>query len=122
MDRSEKEGEMNIWKKLSAGLMTGLVVPAAFTSPKTRPRHVTSGPSLAGTGEFIVLFGPLTPEIARKLPPHLKAAGPGATSPTTNRNRRLQMEALALIARAIEYIDREGSVIDRGTVADYREG
>jgi hypothetical protein len=32
------------------------------------------------------------------------------------------MEALALIARAIEYIDREGSLIDHGTVADYREG
>jgi hypothetical protein len=121
MVRSEKEGEMNIWKKLSAGLMTGLVVPAVFTSAKRRPRHVTSDRSLGGTGEFIVLFGPLTPEIARKLPPHLKAAGPGATSPS-NANRRLQMEALALIARAIEYIDREGSLIDHGTVADYREG
>lgn len=121
MGRSEKEGQMNIWKKLSAGLMTGLVVPTAFSSPKTRPRHVTSEPSLEGTGEFIVLFGPLTPEIARKLPPHLKAAGPGATTPT-DANRRLQLEALALIARAIAYIDREGSLIDRGTVADYREG
>jgi len=112
---------MNMWKRLSGGLMTGLVVPAAFTSAKMKPRHLTSDPLLPGTDQFIVLFGLLTPEIARKLAPHLKAASLGASSPN-NENRRLQREALALIARAIEYIDREGSLIDRGTLADYREG
>jgi hypothetical protein len=112
---------MNIWKRLSASVIRGFVVSTADTLPKTKLRHQTSVPSPAETGEFIVLFGPLTPEIARKLTPHLKAASIGASSPTFE-NRRLQREALALIARAIQYIDREGSLIDRGTRADYREG
>jgi hypothetical protein len=109
---------MSIWKRLSASLMTGFVVSTVYKSSKVDP---TSIPSLAGTGEFLVLFGPLTPEVSRQLPPHLKAAGLGATNPS-NDNRRAQKEALALIARAIEYIDREGSLIDRCTTADYREG
>ena len=109
---------MNIWKRLSASLMTGFVVSTVYKSPKVHPTSVSS---LAGTGEFIVLFGPLTPEVSRNLPPHLKAAGLGATSPS-NDNCRLQKEALALIARAIEYIEREGSRIDHCTAADYREG
>jgi hypothetical protein len=112
---------MNMWKRLSAGLISGLVVPAAFTSAKMKPRHLTADPSLPRTDQFIVLFGPLTPQIVRKLPPHLKAASMGASS-RTNEDRRLQREAVALIARAIQYIEREGSLIDRGTLADYREG
>ena len=112
---------MNMSKRLSAGLMTGFIVPAAFTSAKMNPRHLTSNPSPPGTDQFIVLFGPLTPEMGRKLPPHLKAASMGASS-RTNEDRRLQREAVALIARAIQYIEREGSLIDRGTLADYREG
>ena len=109
---------MSIWKRLSASLMTGFVVSTVYKSPKV---HSTSVSSLAGTGEFIVLFGPLTPEVSRKLPPHLKAGDPDATG-ASNHNHRVQKEALALIARAIEYIDREGSRIDHCTAADYREG
>ncbi|MBV8140220.1 MAG: hypothetical protein JO121_31970 [Deltaproteobacteria bacterium] len=109
---------MNIWKRLSASLMTGFVVSTASELPKVHPIPV---PSLAGTGEFIVLFGPLTPEVSQKLPPHLKAAGRGTTS-SSNHNRRVQKESLALIARAIEYIDTEDSRIDRFATADYREG
>ena len=109
---------MNMWKRLSASLMRGFVVSTTHKSPNLDP---TSVPSLAGTGEFIVLFGPLTPEVSRKLPPHLKAGDPDATG-ASNHNHRVQKEALALIARAIEYIDREGSLIDRCTAADYREG
>ena len=111
---------MNIWKRLSASVMTGLVLSTADKLPKTKP-HQTSGPSNVGTGEFIVLFGPLTPEISRKLPLHLKAAGLGSISASSD-DRRLQREALALIARAIEYIGREGSLVNQCAVADYREG
>ena len=82
---------MNMWKRLSAGLMRGLVVPVAFTSAKMKPRHLTPNPSLPATDQFIVLFGPLTPEIVRKLPSHLEAASTGVSSPT-NENRRLQRE------------------------------
>ena len=112
---------MNIWKKLSASVMTGFVVSTADKSAKTKAHHQASGPSPAGTGEFIVLFGPLTAEVSRKLPLHLTATGLGATSPS-NYDRRLQTEALALIARAIAYIDRESSLIDCCSLADYREG
>lgn len=112
---------MNIWKKLSASVMTGFVVSTADKSPRTKTHHQTSDPLLPGTGEFIVLFGPLTPEISRKLPLHLKTARLGVTSPS-NDDRRLQTEALALIARAIAYIDREASLINRCSLADYREG
>ena len=109
---------MNIWKRLSASVMTGFVVSTVYKSPKV---HSTSVSSLAGTGEFIVLFGTLPPDISRKFPLHVKAAGQGATSPS-NDDRRLQREALALITKAIEYIDREGSLINRCAVDDYREG
>ena len=112
---------MKIWKRLSASVMTGFVVSTADKLPKTKLRHQTSAPSPAGTDEFIVLFGPLTPEVSRKLPLHLKVAGLGETSPS-NHDRRLQREALALIARAIEYIDRDGSLLDRCSLADYKEG
>jgi hypothetical protein len=121
MGRSEKEGEMKIWKRLSASVMTGFVIPTAEKLPKTKLRHQTSVASPAGTGEFIVLFGTLPPDISRKFPLHVKAAGQGATSPS-NDDRRLQREALALITKAIEYIDREGSLINRCAVDDYREG
>ena len=112
---------MKIWKRLSASVMTGFVVSVADKLPKTNSRHQTSVPRPEGTGEFIVLFGPLTPEISRKLPLHLKVAGLGSISASSD-DRRLQREALALIARAIEYIGREGSLINQCAVADYREG
>jgi len=112
---------MKIWKRLSASVMTGFVISTADKLPKTKPRDLTSVPSLAGMGEFIVLFGPLTPEVSRKLSFHVEPGGQSATSPSSD-DRRLQREALALIAKAIEYIDREGSVINGCAVADYREG
>lgn len=112
---------MNLWKKLSASVMTGFVVSTADKLPKTKTRHQTSDSLLPETGEFIVLFGPLTAEVSRKLPFHLKAARLGASSPS-NDDRRLQTEALALIARAIAYIEREASPINRCSLADYREG
>lgn len=111
---------MNIWKKLSASVMTGFVVSTADKLPKTKTRHQTSDPLLPGTGEFIVLFGPLTAEVSRKLPLHLKAARLDPSP--SNDDRRLQTEALALIARAIAYIEREASLINRCSLADYREG
>ena len=121
MDRCEKEDEMKLWKSLSASVMTRFVVLTADKLPKTKLCRQTSVPSPAETGEFIMLFGPLTPEVSRELALNLKAAGLGATSPS-NDVRRVQREALALIARAIEYIDREGSLINQRAVADYREG
>ena len=121
MDRREKEDEVKIWKRLSASVMTGFVVSTADKLPKTNSLSQTSVRRPEGTGEFIVLFGPLTPEVSRKLPLHVKAIGQRTTSPA-NDDRRLQREALALIARAIEYIDRDDSLINRCAVADYREG
>ena len=121
MDRREKGDEMKIWKRLSASVMTGFVVSTADKLPKTNSCHQTSVPRPAGTGEFIVLFGPLTPEVSRKLPLHVKAIGQRTTY-ASNDDRRLQREALALIARAIEYIDREDLLMNRCAVADYREG
>ena len=112
---------MNRWKKLSASVMRGFVVSTADKSPKTKAGRPTSGSLPAGTGEFIVLFGPLTPDVSRKIPLHFKAAHRGATSPS-NDERRLQTEALALIAQAIAYIDREAAPISSCSLADYREG
>src|SRR5215831_19803233 len=98
MDRHEKEDEMKIWKRLSASVMTGFVVSTADKLPKTNSLSQTSVRRPEGTGEFIVLFGPLTPEVSRKLPLHVKAAGQGAASPSDD-DRLLQREALALVAR-----------------------
>jgi hypothetical protein len=45
----------------------------------------------------------------------------GAMRPTAE-DLRVQKKALALIARAIEYIDREGPFVDSGFATEHREG
>ena len=70
--------------------------------------------------QFIVLFGTLTPDIARKLSAHLKSTRDvGAASPTID-DLCVQRRALALIARALEDVDMKGPFTD--TAMDYREG
>ena len=108
---------MNIWKNLSAGLMTGFVVAASHSRTQTTAQHAaTSSVSDPEPSKFIVLFGPLTAEAARSLPPYLRTSGFDEDG-TSEADPRVTRLALALIAKAIEYIDHEGPLID-----EYREG
>ena len=70
--------------------------------------------------EFVVVFGPPPSEIAHELPTHFRTADTGA-SPTSE-DLRVRRTALAFIAKAIEYIEREILHKTWETEEEYREG
>jgi hypothetical protein len=112
---------MNIREELATGLMTGFLISAEYAPAQTdRQNDGMRTTSEASAGEFIVIFGPLAPEIACKVRPYLKATAELAGTRPTTEDLRVQKRALALIAKAIKYIDREGLFAD--TTIEYREG
>ena len=112
---------MKICEELTAGLLTGFLTSAERGSARSNLQNGGSGAtSQEGARQFIVLFGALTPESAHELPPHLKATAEVAGTSPTIEDLRVQKKALALIARAIEYIASEGAFNE--TVTEYREG
>jgi hypothetical protein len=114
---------MYIWRKLPPGLITGFLISTgqATAHGKERPDVATSPTPGVATHDFVVLFGPLSPKIAGDLPAYRMTDEVGAMRPTAE-DLRVQKMALALIARAIEYIDREGPFVDSGFATEHREG
>jgi hypothetical protein len=98
-----------------------LLFPAERASAQANSQNDGTGTtSQVSAQQIIVLFGSLSPEMAHKLSPYLKTSAEVAgASPTFEELRALQRKTLALIARAIEYIDTEGPFAD---TAAYREG
>jgi hypothetical protein len=111
---------MNMCEDLMAGLLAGFLFPADRTPAQANLQiDGTGATSQEGAPQFIVLFGSLGPETAHKLSLYFKTAEVAGTNPTIEDMRTLQGKALALIARAIQYIETAGPFAD---TAEYREG
>ena len=101
-------------------MMTGFLISAGQDSTPANPQsNGIRATSCDGAGQFIVLFGRIDSEVVSNLGSYLKATPERKASPTID-DLRVQKRALALIAKALEYVDREGALID--TVTEYREG
>ena len=112
---------MKICEELAAGFMTGFLISLEHGTTKTDPQNNgISANSQPSADQFIVLFGPVSPDTGRKLRPYLTATPEvGVTRPTID-DQRVQKRALALIAMALECVDREGPFTD--ALTEYREG
>lgn len=112
---------MNICEELVAGVMTGFLISAPQASTPANPQNngITAAPCDSDR-QFIVLFGRIDSEVASKLGPWLKATPEAGKPSPTIEDLRVQKRALALIAMALEYVDREGPFTD--AAIEYREG
>jgi hypothetical protein len=64
---------MNICEELAAGFMTGFLISAGHEPTLANPQSDGMMATSETARQFIVLFGTLTPDIARKLSAHLKS-------------------------------------------------
>ena len=111
---------MSICEELAAGSMTGFLISSGHAPGQAN--HQNDGvraSSEADAPAFIMLFGRLNLEIAGKLSLNFKTIAELCTRPTTD-DLGVQKRALALLAKAIEYIDRDSSYAD--AAVEYREG
>jgi len=99
--------------------MRGFILSTRYAAPDNRQNGGTRPASEPSAREFIVLFGPLAEEVGRELLIDSKVSDAFGMNATIE-DLRVQERALALIARAIEYIDREG--LNSKADAEYREG
>ena len=106
---------MGISQKVAAGMLTGLLVAAAY-APAQAHMSDTGAPSV-----FAGRYSPLTPEVAGSLPPFLKASDVAGISPTID-DLSVQKQAQALLAKAAEQVQRQGPFTDSREAAEYGAG
>ena len=112
---------MNICEELAAGVMTGFLISAGQESvPANLQSDGIRATSADSARRFIVLFGRIDSGVASKLGPYLKATPEAGKGSPSIDDLRVQKRALALIAKALEYVDREGASIN--AELEYREG
>ena len=113
---------MSVSNKLALGVMTGLLVAAAYAPARaqTSDDRATSAPP-PHAAVFAGPYSPLTPEVARRLPPFLKASDVAGMSPTTD-DLRAQKEAQALLVKAAEQTQKDGPFTDSRAAAEYSAG
>jgi hypothetical protein len=113
---------MGISTKVAASVMTGILVVAAYAPARAHTSDdqatLARQPSAA---VFAGPYSPLTPEVARRLPPFLKASDVVGISPTID-DLRVQKEAQALLVKAAEETQKEGPFTDSRAAAEYGAG
>jgi hypothetical protein len=107
-------------RKVPPGSMRGFLISAGHAVRANEQNGGMRPRSETFVREFIVLFGPLPSELANESPTHFRTADAGA-SPTSE-DLRVQKRALALIEKAIEYLDRGVTFGALETEEEYREG
>ena len=120
--KEEKKKGMGISKRVAAGVMTGLLVAAAYAPARaqTSDDRATSAPR-PSAAVFAGPYSPLTPEVVRGLPAFLKASDVAGMSPTVD-DLRVQNQAEALLVEAAKHVQNEGQFKDSRAAAEYGAG
>ena len=111
---------MTISKGLAAATMAGYLLAAGGLPAKANPPG--SGPTQTQATAMAaeVPYGPLTSEVAAKLPAFLKPADVAGMSPSVE-DLSVQKQATALFIRAIAHV-KDGGSADSRTKAEYNDG